>query len=105
MPPQTLLDLRRLAARPTAEFRFPDALWAHVVFNFALAHRARSMNRDHLAAAFTPLYLAWFGAFVAECSGADAGAVEARIDKLCLVFEEQKPYVIARWRSPDRFNP
>jgi hypothetical protein len=37
----------------------------------------------------------------------DAGAVrlEDRLEQLCLQFEAEKPYLISRWRWPDRFNP
>ena len=105
MPPQTLLELRRLTLRPADDLRFPDLLWARVVYDFMLAHRTRVMNRDHLAAAFTPLYLGWFGSLVGEVAQATPDVVDERIEKLCLRFEEQKPYVIGRWRSPDRFNP
>ena len=29
---------------------------------------------------------------------------DARIDRLCTVFETQKPYLISRWRWPERFR-
>jgi hypothetical protein len=36
---------------------------------------------------------------------ADAAQVEARIEELCLRYETEKPYLMSRWRWPDRFNP
>jgi hypothetical protein len=30
---------------------------------------------------------------------------EQRLERLCQTYEAQKPYLISRWRSPDRFNP
>jgi hypothetical protein len=37
----------------------------------------------------------------------DAGTTSAEhiIDRVALAFEAMKPYFIARWRWPDRFNP
>jgi hypothetical protein len=31
--------------------------------------------------------------------------VEERIERLALAYEAQKPYLISRWRWPDRFTP
>jgi hypothetical protein len=105
LPPLTLLELKKLARQPDASLRFPDALWARIVYDFALAFRVRTINRDHLLAAFAPLYLAWLGSFVAEGGAADWRKLESRIEQLCLRYEMEKPYLISRWRSPDRFNP
>lgn len=105
LPPLTLLELKKLARQPEHQFRFPDQLWARIVYDFALAYRLRTLNRDHLLAAFTPLYLGWLGGLVAEAGAADARALEARIEQLCLRYESEKPYLISRWRWPDRFNP
>lgn len=105
LPPLALLELRKLARLPDAEFRFPDALWARIVYDFALAYRMRVMNRDHLLSAFTPLYFGWLASFVSEAQAAPEPEVEARIEKLCLRYEAEKPYLISRWRWPDRFTP
>jgi len=105
LPPLTLLELKKLARQPDEALRFPDALWARIVYDFALAYRVRTINRDHLLAAFTPLYLAWLGSFVSEAGAADGKMLENRIEQLCLRYEMEKPYLISRWRSPDRFNP
>lgn len=105
LPPLALLELQKLSRQPDATFRFPDALWARIIYDFALAYHARVMNRDHLLSAFTPLYSGWLGSWVCEMQSAAEPEVEARIEQLCLRFEAEKPYFIARWRSPDRFTP
>ncbi len=103
LPPGSLLELRKQAQRPPGEFRMADELWARIVYDFAVAHHFRTINRDHLLRAFTPLYLGWVASFVMEMETADATQVEARIENLCLRYEAQKPYLISRWRWPDRF--
>lgn len=105
MPPVTLVEVRRLTSAPLERFRLPDALWARIVFDFALGHRMRVMNRDHLLRAMTPLYLAWVASFVLEVGDADRAAASARLERQCAAFEAEKPYFVARWRWPDRFNP
>ncbi len=82
-----------------------DGLWARVVYDFALGHRQRVMDRGQLLRSLTPIYLGWLAGFVAECGGQGPEAVEARVERLCLAFEAEKPYLISRWRWPDRFNP
>ena len=105
LPPLTLLELQKLARTGDGEFRFPDALWARTVYDFALAYHGRVMHRDHLVSAFTPLYAGWLGSWVSELHSATEQEAEARVEQLCLHYEAEKPYFIARWRSPDRFSP
>ena len=105
LPPASLLELKRLTALAPADFRLPDELWARMVYDFALAHRLRIMNRDHLLGAMTPVYLAWVASYTIEVGTAAPAAVEYRLDRLGAAFESQKPYLVSRWRWPDRFNP
>jgi hypothetical protein len=105
LPPATLLSLRRAARQPGASFRLDDGLWARVVYDFALGHRQRVMDRGQLLRSLTPVYLGWLAGFVGESAGQGPDGVEARVERLCLAFEAEKPYLISRWRWPDRFNP
>ncbi len=105
LPPATLLELKKLATRPDDGFRFADTLWARIVYDFALAHRTRAMDRDHLLQAMTPLYLGWVASYALQVRDADALEVEQRTEALCLAYETEKGYLISRWRWPDRFNP
>jgi hypothetical protein len=105
LPPVTLLELKKLSRLPAEQFRLPDSVWARVVYDFALAHRLRTISRSHLLGALTPLYLAWVASYAAEVRNLDAIAAESRIEGLAAAFEEAKPYFVSRWRWPDRFNP
>ena len=105
LPPATLFELRKLSRVPPEQVQMPDDLWARIVYDFALAHRLRTINRDHLLRSMTPLYLAWVFTYVRELETAGATAVEQRIERLSLAYESAKPYFISRWRWPDRFNP
>jgi hypothetical protein len=105
LPPGTLLELSRLTRLAPEQFRMPDHLWARVLYDFALGYRLRTISQDHLIRAMTPLYLAWVASHILELTGADEAAVEQRLERLALAFEASKPYVLSRWRWPDRFNP
>jgi hypothetical protein len=105
LPPSTLVELRRMVRNGAAQFRMPDATWVHVVYDFALAHRLRTISRDQMLRALTPIYLGWVASYALELEHASPEAAEQRLEKLCVVYEETKPYFVSRWRWPDRFNP
>jgi hypothetical protein len=105
LPPSTLVELRKLSRGGPAAFRMPDVTWAHVVYDFALAHRVRTISRDQMLRALTPIYLGWVASYSLELENASPEAVEQRLEKLCVAYEETKAYFVSRWRWPDRFNP
>ena len=106
LPPQSLLGLKRLSILPAETFRMSDSLWARIVYDFLLAYRLRTINRGHLLGALTPLYLAWVASHLLLC-GAEGNATssEVHIEAVAAAFEADKPYLVSRWRWPDRFNP
>ncbi len=105
LPPATLLDLRRMERQADGELRLADDFWARVVYDFALGYHLRSIGRDHLLQAITPLYLGWAASFTGEMQDAGAMEIEERLDRLAMQFDTQKRYLISRWRWPDKFNP
>ena len=70
LPPVTLLELKRLARVSVDRFHMPDELWVRIVYDFALAHRLRTLSRSHLLGALTPLYLGWVASYALEVGGA-----------------------------------
>lgn len=105
MPPNTVLDVRRLARLTPENFHMPDELWAGIVYDFALAWRLRTISRSHLLGALTPLYLGWAASWVREVAALEHAAVEQRFEQFARAWDEKKPYLLSRWRWPDRFNP
>jgi hypothetical protein len=105
LSPATIVGMKKITRLSTEQFRVPDALWVRVVYDFVLAFRLRVINRDHLLRALTPAYLAWVASYALEVKDAGEAEVEARVERLCSVFEAEKPYFQSRWRWPDRFNP
>lgn len=105
LPPAILLELRKLSLLSPEDLSMPDDLWARIVYDFALAHRLRTVNLEHLLGSMTPLYLAWVCSYAREVAGEGAEGAEQRIERLSLAYEAAKPYLLSRWRWPDRFNP
>jgi glucosylglycerate synthase len=105
LPPVTLLELKRLARPTNDRFHMPDELWVRIVYDFALAYRLRTIGRSHLLGALTPLYLGWVASYALEVANASPLETEQRLERLARAYEEGKPYLLSRWRWPDRFNP
>ncbi len=105
LPPNTLLEVRRLTRLPLEQFHLPDDLWASIVCDFALAHRLRTISRGHLLGALTPLYLGWVASYVRTVAPLTGAALDQRLEQMARAWEEKKPYLLSRWRWPDRFNP
>lgn len=105
LPPATLFELRKMSRLAPEQVSMPDELWARIVYDFALAHHLRTINRDHLLRSMTPLFLVWVVSYARELETSGAITAEQRIERLSLAYEAAKPYFISRWRWPDRFNP
>jgi hypothetical protein len=104
LPPRTIVDLRKVADLPSSQFRFDDELWARVVYDFALGYRLRVLPRDHLLRSLVPLYSGWLASFILQVRDASIEAADQRVEDLCTAFELQKPYLISRWRWPERLR-
>jgi glucosylglycerate synthase len=98
LAPDTLGDVLSLEVVDVAEFRFPDDLWARVVYDFALGYHYDVVYRDHLLRSLVPLYLGRTAAFVRQTQGRSAEATDAMLEDVGAAFERQKPYLTDRWR-------
>ena len=102
LPPVSLFELRQLARLAPEEFRMPDELWARIVYDFALAYRLRRIGRSHLLGALTPLYLGWVASYAKDIGEATVVEADRRVEIVAQAFEANKPYLVSRWRWPDR---
>jgi hypothetical protein len=104
LPPRTIVDLRKLVDGSRAQFRLDDELWARVVYDFALGYRLRVLPRDHLLRSLVPLYSGWLASFILQIRDLGTEAADERVEGLAAAFEAQKPYLISRWRWPERLR-
>jgi hypothetical protein len=98
LAPENLGEVLMLSEAAADEFRFPDWLWARVVYDFLLAYRARVVYRSHVAQSLAPLYLGRVAALIFETRSRPPAAVAEVTERLCGVFEDWKPYLVDRWR-------
>lgn len=104
LPPKTIVELGRLINAPAARFQIDDELWARIIYDFALGFRLRVLARDHLLRSLVPLYLGWFASYILQVRDLPPDAVDERVGQLGAAFEAEKPYLIARWRWPERLR-
>jgi hypothetical protein len=98
LAPDSLGEVLELSDRPLERFRFSDRLWTRVVYDFLLAYRARVVYRSHAAQSLAPLYLGRAASVILETSARPPAAVAQSTARLAGMFEEEKPYLVDRWR-------
>jgi glycosyltransferase involved in cell wall biosynthesis len=96
---ETVLWLESIGRLSNEAFSFPQDLWVRVVYDFAITYHHGSIHRDHLLKSMIPLYLGRVASFIRENQDSSAREVEEKIEHLCEVFEEMKPYLIERWTA------
>jgi hypothetical protein len=99
LPPETAHWLESIGRVSEQAFSFPEDLWVRIIYDFAITYRNGSVHRDHLLKSMIPLYLGRVASFVLENHESSAREVEEKIEHLCEVFEEMKPYLIERWKQ------
>ena len=104
LPTRTIVDLHRLLDCAPTKFRLSDDLWSRVVYDFALGYRLRVLPRHHLLRSLVPLYSGWLASFILQVRELSLEAVDQRVEDLASAFEAQKPYLISRWRWPERLR-
>ena len=102
LEPGTRDALGARAAESTDAFHIPDALWVHLIYEFAAAYHQKRLDRDHLMQSLVPLYLGRTASFVREVRESNAREVEERIETLCRLYEAEKPYLVSRWEASRR---
>lgn len=94
---EILEALGALAGSSGSRFHLADSLWVRLIYDFALAAHRKAMTVEHLLKSLTPLYLGKVASFILEVQESSREEVEKRIETLCLLFEEEKPYLIEQW--------
>lgn len=96
----TLEQLKELEAHTSQSadsFSLPEELWVGLIYEAALAYHHRVIDREHLLKSLIPIYLGWVASFVCLTQHEDSSQADFRIEKLCLAYEQLKPYLINQW--------
>jgi glycosyltransferase involved in cell wall biosynthesis len=91
-------ELERTGALADREFRFPQALWTCVIYDYAIAYHKKKLPAEHLIKSLTPLYLGKTASFILEAEQMGQHEAEAEIEKLCMEFENSKDYLVKNWK-------
>jgi glucosylglycerate synthase len=98
LSPDTLSEVLVLESSAAPVFRFPDDLWARIVYEFALGQHYSVVHRDHLLRSLVPLYLGRTAAYIQATNRATAEETEQVLEATAVAFERQKPYLVEQWR-------
>jgi glycosyltransferase involved in cell wall biosynthesis len=99
LPLEIVLWLESIGQLSDEGFSFPKDLWVRIIYDFAVACHKGLVHREHLLKSMIPLYLGQVASFVKENQKSSAEEVETKIESLCRVFEDMKPYLVERWAS------
>lgn len=97
LTPDLLAALSQCSNEAGAAIHIEDALWVHLIYEFAVAWHLRKIDREHLLQSLVPLYLGRTASFVLEVKESSAAEVEERIEQLCLSFEAEKDFLRNLW--------
>ncbi|HAR94472.1 MAG TPA: glycosyl transferase family 2 [Deltaproteobacteria bacterium] len=97
LPLKILGFLEEAAMLPERELRFPDPLWAEIIFGFATASHRRLLHKEHLLKSITPLYIGRVASFILDNTESDGVEVEGKIESLCMSFEDRKHFLLENW--------
>ena len=98
LAPENLGEVLELSDRTLDRFRVSDRLWTRIVYDFLLAFRARVVYRSHAAQSLAPLYLGRAASVILETQARPPAAMSQGAARLAGMFEEEKPYLVDRWR-------
>ena len=80
-------------------FSFPPQTWARILFDAAVAYqRLKDSERVNFLDSLLPLYLGKVLSFVKRTERMSNQQAEEQIENECMVFEENKPYLISQWK-------
>ncbi|MBI3697667.1 MAG: glycosyltransferase [Acidobacteria bacterium] len=105
LQPGTARALRQLGRLAAPDFHLPDELWVKVAYDFAAAFHLRKVHPDHLLRSLTPVYMGRVASFVKDTRESLAAEVEEKIEGLCLLYEQWKPYLIEQWQGTPAPGP
>jgi len=99
LAPQTHLQIKDIAALDAEKFRFGNELWVRTLYEFAASYHHAVINRDHIVQALVPLYRGMLYSFLLQHASSSGEEMEASAEILCVEFEQQKAYLLERWKQ------
>lgn len=96
----TFNSLKEAAKKTESEsvVDLPPELWARILYDFAYTYQLWNRNRRRLVDIITPLYFGHTASYFAEVKEKDDGYADEYIEKQAEIFEQQKPYLVNKFR-------
>ncbi|CAN5573066.1 glycosyltransferase [soil metagenome] len=88
-----------------AAFRFPDELWARIVYDLALAARAGTLGIERIVAALVPIYFGRVASLVLESRDMTNDQAEQLVERQARAFELAKPGFVEAWHAAGGARP
>jgi glycosyltransferase involved in cell wall biosynthesis len=83
-------------------FSFPSQTWMTIIFDSAVAYRRMSPEeRKNLLDGLLPLYVGKVLSYVKKTERMSLQQAEEYIENDCVMFEENKPYIIKTWAKAE----
>jgi hypothetical protein len=96
---ENLARLEALAALPPDRFYFPGDLWAQIIYDFAVVFNKGEGDPWRVVNSLWPIYQGRLAAFWQEVVGLSPVGYEGTVAAQAVEFEEQRPYLQARWQA------
>ncbi len=79
-------------------FEMNGLMWAHIIYDAAATYHCWDKNRFKLVELLTPLYYGRVAGFARLVEDMDSGQAEEEVERQAQFFEDEKPYLIDRWK-------
>jgi YHS domain-containing protein len=91
--------LKKLNKMPQKDFIIPQNIWARIVYDLFLSFHSWRKDRFKLINIMSPLYHASVASFVNITKDMDNHEAELVVERQAEVFEEEKGYLISKWKE------
>ncbi len=96
---ENLQKVREIASLDIDHFEMPVTVWSKVLFDFAKSYHHNTVEKSMAIEVLIPLYYGMTLSFVNKTEGMSIQQAEEFLEDMCLVFEQNKPYIIDRWKQ------
>ena len=98
--------LEKITQLSKKNYQFPTELWVKIIYDYVIFfHRFRKtfmeMSLPIVLESMIPIYFGFIAYFVKNTKEMSSREAEEVIEKICLDFEQSKPYLIDNWDKKD----
>jgi len=94
---ENLQKIREIASLDLDHFEIPVTVWARILFDCAIGYHRRVMEPARILDVLASLHFGMILSYVNKTEGMSHQQAEEYLEDMCLVFEQNKPYLTYRW--------